>query len=84
MGKMMTPTSNSILISNPSPEKLIPVQPLTVRDFSTLSQFRHDGCNVHAERRAFMTNQFTGETNFTAIRNVDLPNDFKNSLQQCL
>ncbi len=31
-----------------------------------------------------MTNQFTGQTNFTAMKNIDLPDDFKNGLKQCL
>jgi len=51
-----------------------------MRDYSTLSKFRDDGYNVSAERRAFMTNQFTGQTNFTAIKNIYLPDDFKNGL----
>lgn len=40
--------------------------------------------NVSDERKAFMHNQFTGDLNFFAIQNSEIPDKLKDDLQDCL
>jgi hypothetical protein len=59
------------------------VEPLCRRDQGTIDT-KDIGANISNERKAFMTSQFTGDLNFSAIQNIEIPDQLKLDLQDCL